>query len=187
MALGKFIHRYSKLEGIVHIALRSATGMSFMAAKVLLGNMRTSDEVSAIKRLSKLRNDPQNILDPLNRAFEQLTNIDKLRDQLVHRGISIRDGNLVCDNSITSKRHDLIEYFVITVEDLHKASDDLDFIGQIILHYASPTHHEHYSRMAQKLPGFDREFQQRLTEPWQYRPVLLQTLRPLENRDKSKK
>ncbi|MCK0129044.1 hypothetical protein [Erythrobacter sp. F6033] len=92
-ALGKFVHRYAEIEATMHQILRIVSGTSVLTSKVLFSGVRVRGAADTIKRFYSASG--QLVPNDLERAFERIGEITKIRDRLLHNGINFEDGKAI--------------------------------------------------------------------------------------------
>lgn len=97
LALGKFIHCFSMLEVALQYALWNKSGVDAPTAQALFSGVRAREALNMLKRLHEAED---NALAPeLQRVAERFGVVMTVRNDIVHHGISIDDGQTVISST----------------------------------------------------------------------------------------
>lgn len=129
-ALGKFIHIFSGVEFAVKFLLHVESNTTVNAAKAIFSGVRIDTGISHIKRIYKAN---QQELDPLlSKAFDQLSEINGRRNDIVHFGASGNINEFKVTNSHLAITPEQVKSFPISAEILDVMSLDLTAIWRIL-------------------------------------------------------
>lgn len=124
-ALGEFIHHFTKVENVVHLAFPIVAGISDEKATAIKRQMAAKELITIIKDLLPLSDFPADAQSEILESFQQFAHIATFRNAILHRGADLLQGWLVLTNSATAKSSDSYEEMYFTVHDLHAATNDL--------------------------------------------------------------
>lgn len=161
-ALGEFISEFSSVEWNINNLIRHYCKISRIKSNVLLGPLRMDN---ALNMLNKLKNATLILLEDIpeiGEIVEQLRKINRLRNDIVHYGISgyKEDEGFIITNKFYSYKNKEVISHIVSPEALEKAALDLTMIhariGLLI-----------YPDMRERRP-----YGHLLHEPWRYIPQL---------------
>jgi len=124
-ALGRLVHELGKVELFIQVALRTYAGLTAKKARDLLDEMSLFGCVRAFKRLASDR--PKIEQKTIESLFDQYKAIKTLRDHCAHRTADRQeDGTYLASNEAISKNNEGNEYLWFEIDDLRKATIDLN-------------------------------------------------------------
>jgi hypothetical protein len=127
---GHFIHRFAQTEKMTHALFHFVSGTGEAVARTISGGMALGHLISLTKRVIAARNLDGDMAAETDLLFQQLSDIAKLRDYLVHRGASFDEENLlVLTNQMTARSLDNVEVLILQIDDIENALKDLVRIG----------------------------------------------------------
>jgi hypothetical protein len=133
IALGEFVTQFSWTEQELQVALWRAAKMKEPTAQAVLSGVRTEAAISLIYRVADAQNWPQTKRTKLKRAFDQLQVINKLRNDVLHRGSKLQtDGSWLVTNERFVHIPERIAKINLSAAELRAAADDLFKIREII-------------------------------------------------------
>jgi hypothetical protein len=98
-ALGEFIHAYSDVEAELQRTLWHHAGVKEPVAQAVFSGVRTEAAISNINRIGEARKWSELKKRKFKSLFDQLQIINKLRNDIVHRGASLQaDGTWLSSN-----------------------------------------------------------------------------------------
>ncbi|WP_420564190.1 hypothetical protein [Thalassobaculum sp.] len=126
-ALGRFVHRYSAVEAIMHAYHAHLAGLTREMANAVFSGIRVRVARDNIRRMHAVKNKP---LDPAYAdVLEQLNIIAAVRDAVIHHGATFEDGKPKhVTNARRAHTEEATQSFPISADLLDAMSDDLDAI-----------------------------------------------------------
>lgn len=85
-ALGAFVSQFAAVESGMHIALRISCGIGQPLAAAIFSGTRTEAAASYIKRIGETENWPEAKTKELEYIFQQLGEITRVRNDILHLG-----------------------------------------------------------------------------------------------------
>ena len=163
-AFGEFMHRYSRVETLLHFLFRYCLGAGMdkgrKLASAIAGGMRSSDLMSLIRRVAKVRDLPEATQIEIDAIFSHLSAISLLRDYLVHRGTTAAESGLISENTFTAKVLEDVQVLKLNLDDIKKATLDCKVM---FLRLTAICYPEAKSLKLQITPKL-------LVRPWSYKP-----------------
>jgi hypothetical protein len=89
-ALGSFVMGFSEVEAAIQNALWTLAGVKPPTAQAVFSGVRTEDAMNRINRIAAAQNWPKQQKTPFEAVFSQLRKINKLRNDILHHGSTIR-------------------------------------------------------------------------------------------------
>jgi hypothetical protein len=163
IALGEFVHAYSDVELELQRSLWHAAKVKEPIAQAVFSGVRTEAAISNINRISEARKWSEPKKTKYKYLFDQLQIINKLRNDIVHRGASLQaDGTWISSNEKYVHIPERITTTPVSAGILNNASADL---FEIRYRLAFLAHGRHWPvQMKEHFTDF-------LTHAWLYRPV----------------
>lgn len=174
-ALGRFMHEFALFEvnltAIVANIAREALsfGLDYEKAVVfqtLTGAMRISESKDTMKRLFRVLNAQDFEIKELDRIFDQIGLITKMRNRIMHYGVrpdtSNPEGWFDCDNATAVKEWKYQETVSFKVDTIENMTSDMDRFN-MLFHYLN-------SSLMNKQGAFPNTpiYSKKLYSPWQY-------------------
>jgi hypothetical protein len=127
--LGKFTHEFSRVERLLQTLLRVKSGVSESVGRAIFSDLRMQASKDAVNRICDALGDAET-KERLKPAFDQLGEINAVRNNLVHWG-AVHDGSdaLLVTNVRLIASADRLQEFRISPRDLRAMSLDLFLIG----------------------------------------------------------
>lgn len=134
-ALGEFIETYSRAETVAQIVLWSSGSIPPLIARAIFSGTKVKGCISYIRRIHQALElkIPQEIDD----AFNQLTEINNARDNIVHYGsTTTEDGLRKISNSFIAHHKRTLKEFPISPDELNKMRIDLiTIMARLLTHF----------------------------------------------------
>jgi len=127
-ALGRFISAYALAEAAAMMLTRSLSGLEDERSRIAFGGMRLSDISERLRKFAELEELPDEKIDCIEDCLQQLSQIGKQRDKLVHRRVSYEEGHIHVSNSFTSKSLLSFEEDKFSIYDLKRMQSDCETI-----------------------------------------------------------
>ena len=162
-SVGRFIDMFSRVEMALFFALAKTSGVSLTTAQAIFADARVDKAKDSINRLRAAHGMPE---DPaLSRAFQQLGEIARFRNNLVHYGVT-RDAEadtLTVTNVLFIPPNRTPQREPISVEILEAMIWDLQTIRTALNNLWSPPSHH-------LPPEFAEQRRQLAMLPWRHKP-----------------
>jgi hypothetical protein len=156
-ALGKFIASYAAAENQVHILARRLTRLNDTKARIVFSGMRLGDLSERIRGLLRATDVSTKRYNEIDACLRQLDLIATQRNNLVHRFLQHKDGEIVVTNIILSKNIEVYEEHSFKLSDFEHMDDDCTAIT-IRLALAG----------GQRLQGITPVMREWMRRPWRY-------------------
>lgn len=159
---GRFICAFAMVEMVTHALFRNVSEIDDVKARAIVGGFRLTELIQTIQRIAAINseNEKDNGQKEITMLFDQLNTITAFRHALVHRGATVGEDEIVSTNILTAKTMRSIEELRFGIDDIRKATDDLEVIA-IRLGVL----------MEEQDIQFDPEALTYLHAPWRYKPV----------------
>lgn len=159
-ALGAFIHEFSVVEFAIHGLLARRAGVDANTANALFSGITVDKAPDFVRRLAEARTGSREVEPELESAFSQLTIINKARNEIIHYGAHVKNG----DARYVSTRSKAV---TLKKSTLRAVSPEI--LGQMRLDAIKL--HITFSVFGQTAEEALRDvFAPDLAKPWQYRP-----------------
>jgi hypothetical protein len=86
MALGRFVSQFASVESAMQLALRTCLGIQQSLAAAIFSGTRTEAAASYIRRIGETENWPEAKIKELEYIFQQLGEITRVRNDILHYG-----------------------------------------------------------------------------------------------------
>ncbi len=160
LALGEFIDQFARTEMFLHVILRHYAKINWDVGAAILSGVRVDTAMSFIKRITEIHDPGEETRIEINDLFQQLAEVNKLRNDIVHYGSQVRDDVRIVSNRIAAHTHDRIREFSVSPQTLKDAATDLNAIN-VRLSF----------RVLHHMPiGLHKPFEPILNAPWRYKP-----------------
>ena len=159
---GRFICAFATVEMVAHALFRNVSGIENGKARAIVGGFRLIDLTQTIQRIGVLNSESEKDNDQkeITMLFDQLNTISAFRHALVHRGATVGEDEIVSTNILTAKTARSIEELRFGIDDVQRATDDLEVIALRIGFL-----------MEEQDIQFGPEALAYLHAPWRYKPV----------------
>jgi hypothetical protein len=129
-ALGRFIYDFSEVERALFLYLIITSKMPIADAQAVFTDAKIDKAKQTIKRLRQARGLPED--DRLGCAFNQLADITRLRNDLVHYGpIPKLDGSFEISDALWKLTNS--RTYTVTADDIKNATVDLGTLKEFLL------------------------------------------------------
>lgn len=126
LALGRFIAEYATVEAELRALLWSVAGVKEPIAQAIMSGVRTEDGISLIYRVLDAKKWSEQRKARFKYLFDQIQAINKLRNDIVHRGASLQaDGSWLSTNKTIAHIPERITNTVVSPDILDFARSDL--------------------------------------------------------------
>lgn len=126
LALGKFLSQYANVEEALRACLWQLAGLKFPVAQAVLGAVRADQAMGDITRVIDALGWPSEKKSDVETVFAQLRIINKLRNDIVHRGARLQaDGNWLTSNAAIIHTPKKLVETVFSASKLDAARSDL--------------------------------------------------------------
>jgi hypothetical protein len=164
-ALGRFIYDFSGIERFLFLYLLVTSKMPIADAQAVFTDAKIDKAKQAIKRLRQARGLPGD--DRLDCAFNQLADITRLRNDLVHYGPTPKpDGSFEISDLLWKLNNP--RTYRVAAEDIRNATVDLGTLMEFHLKHM-------LTEISPEIP-FIKNMPQVALLPWKYKPS--QPIRP---------
>lgn len=158
---GYFVNAYARVEHTLRMALCDLAGIDQEKFGILVGNPRSGDLINKVRKLCDIKITEDNAKEAVIDAFDQLSEITKLRDRVVHYGgfpIS-RDRTIMLAKGAAPTD---LTHSETNLDNLWAAARDLDLIQSVFVYRIHPA--------GRTVPEEPINAVRR--EPWQYTPLV---------------
>ena len=161
VALGKFVHAYSRAEAALHFAFPDLAQIDLERSHIIKKESSAGALTAMLKHLIRLGPLSEAEQNDATSCLAQLEHITAFRNTTIHRGArSEEDGFYQATNTATMRNLESLEVTRFTLEDIEAATDDL---GRITLRL--------FNFVDKDDSAYDQQTLQYLHRPWRYRPV----------------
>jgi hypothetical protein len=127
-ALGKFITAYAIAEHQVHLLARRLTRLNDAKARIVFSGMRLGDLAERIRGLLRVTKATTKRYNEVDACLQQLDLIATQRNNLVHRFVLYKHGQIEVTNITISKSIDTFEIQKFTIADFENMDSDCSSI-----------------------------------------------------------
>ncbi len=160
--LGLFIDNFAQVETLLYSQLLKEAAIPFETAQAIFSDAKNDRARDLIGRIRSARGLSESTL--LKRAFDQLSLINRLRNDLVHYGTRIQDGERWVSNRLWAHVPSKVREYRVTPDLLIQASNDLEVIKMNFMRNMIEPGSPAEAAMGE---GLDAASQ----APWQYKPA----------------
>lgn len=158
--LGAFIHQFAQVESLLFTQLVLESKIPANVARAIFSDAKNDRARDLIKRIRASRGLPESPL--LKRAFDQLSEINRLRNDLVHFGTVPRNGIEWVSNKSWIHIPTKLREYPVTARLLLDALHDLETIKALFV--------THMTANTQAQDIIAERFGCAAQSPWQYKP-----------------
>jgi len=111
--LGHMIHWYAQAEMAVHFLFWTIVGTDPRESKLICAGMRLVDVMQILRRIIRLNKLPRETAIEVKYVLDQLAEIAKFRDYVIHRGVDDPQQifSLISSNILTARFNEDVEVF----------------------------------------------------------------------------
>ena len=170
------MHTFAQVEAQLQYALWAEAGVTPEVAKAVFSGVRIDQGKSYIVRLMDSLGRKRDPL--LAHGFAQLTEINNVRNDIVHYGARFEAGLMVVSTEIAAHTPEKLRVTPVSKEILEAMTSDLLHIKWIIM--------LHMLQLERPLPDQEKRVKEAFERPWRYKPPP-QPLPRKQNRDQRPK
>jgi hypothetical protein len=160
--LGGFCWNFSITESNIRQTLYRISGVHPQIGNAIFSGTRVEGGMQLITRVAEVRKWPQAKREELKYVFDQLSIINKLRNDVLHFGAYRLGSDYIVSNRPVAHMPDRIREFRVSHETLQAAGADLAAIGQRLLFLVEEGHQPQIIEYLKKSSGARRP-------SWQYK------------------